>query len=114
MIRLSFSEEEVKELDYQRYHHPHPRVQKKMEVLLLKARGLSTEQIAHCVGICQNTVRSYLREYESGAGQSHLNKGSGKIGSKTVGRSDGTAERIGSSKSFLIIKGSKGRENQGA
>src|SRR6266480_4055523 len=66
MIRLSFSEEEVKELDYQRYHHPHPRVQKKMEVLLLKARGLSTEQIAHCVGICQNTVRSYLREYESG------------------------------------------------
>src|SRR6266480_1334453 len=47
-------------------------------------------------------------------GQSHLNKGSGKIGSKTVGRSDGTAERIGSSKSFLIIKGSKGRENQGA
>ncbi len=29
MIRLSFSEEEVKELDWQRYHHPHPRVQKK-------------------------------------------------------------------------------------
>ncbi len=66
MIRLSFSEEEVKELDYQRYHHPHPRVQKKMEVLLLKARGMSNEQIAHCVGICLNTVRSYLREYERG------------------------------------------------
>ena len=65
MIRLSFSEEEVKELDWQRYHHPHPRVQKKMEVVLLKARGLSTEQIAHGVGICQNTVRNYLREYES-------------------------------------------------
>jgi len=66
MIKLSFTEEEIKELDYQRYHHPHPRVQKKMEVLLLKARGLSSEQIAHCVGICQNTVRSYLREYEQG------------------------------------------------
>src|SRR5947209_15436952 len=66
MIRLNFTEEDIKELDWQRYHHPHPRVQKKMEVVLLKARGLSTEQIAHCVGICQNTVRSYLREYESG------------------------------------------------
>ena len=64
MIRLSFPEEDIKELDWQRYHHPHPRVQKKMEVVLLKAKGLSTEQIAHCVGICQNTVRSYLREYE--------------------------------------------------
>ena len=66
MIRLSFTEEDMKELDYQRYHHPHPRVQKKMEVVLLKARGLSTEQVAQGVGICQNTVRSYLREYESG------------------------------------------------
>jgi transposase len=66
MIRLSFSEEDVKELDFQRYHHPHPRVQKKMEVLLLKAKGLSTAQIAHCVGSCQNTVRRSLREYERG------------------------------------------------
>jgi transposase len=66
MIRLSLTEEAVKELDYQRYHHPHPRVQKKMEVVLLKAKGLSSEQIAQCVGICQNTVRTYLREYEQG------------------------------------------------
>jgi transposase len=66
MIRLSFPEEDIKELDYQRYHHPHPRVQKKMEVVLLRARGLATSQIAHAVGICQNTVRSYLREYERG------------------------------------------------
>src|SRR2546429_3355997 len=66
MIRLEFSEEDIKELDWQRYHHPHPRVQKKMEVLLLKARGLSHEQIALRVAICENTVRSYLREYERG------------------------------------------------
>jgi transposase len=66
MIRLSFTQEAIKELDYQRYHHPHPRVQKKMEVVLLKARGFSNEQIVQCVGICQNTLRSYLREYEKG------------------------------------------------
>jgi transposase len=66
MIKLSFTEEEIKELDYQRYHHPHPRVQKKMEALLLKAKGLPHAQIAHCVGVCENTLREYLREYQSG------------------------------------------------
>jgi transposase len=66
MMRLSFTEEEIKELDYQRYHHPHPRVQKRMEAVLLKAKGLSSEQIAYCAGVCENTVRSYLRQYEQG------------------------------------------------
>jgi transposase len=66
MIRLSFTEEEMKELEYYRYHHPHPRVQKKMEVLLLKGKGLSNEQIAHCAGICENTMRSYFKDYHQG------------------------------------------------
>ncbi len=66
MLQLSFTEEEIQELDYQRYHHPHPRVQKKMEALLLKARGLPHHQIARCVGICENTLRSYLKQYQTG------------------------------------------------
>ena len=63
MLQLTFSEEEIKELDYQRYHHPHPRVQRKMEALLLKAKGLPHHQIANCVGVCENTLRDYLRQY---------------------------------------------------
>src|SRR5437763_12801781 len=66
MLRLTFSEEDIKELDYQRYHHPHPRVQRKMEALLLKAKGLPHHQIASCVGICENTLRSYLQQYRAG------------------------------------------------
>ena len=66
MLQLSFTEEEIQELDYQRYHYPHPRVQRKMEALLLKARGLPHHQIAHCVGICENTLRSYLEQYQAG------------------------------------------------
>jgi len=66
MLQLTFSEEEIKELDYQRYHHPHPRVQRKMEGLLLKAKGLPHQQIAHCVGICGNTLHSYLEQYQEG------------------------------------------------
>ena len=66
MLRLTLSEEDIKELDYQRYHHPHPRVQRKMEALLLKAKGLPHHQIASCVGVCENTVRSYLKQYQTG------------------------------------------------
>jgi transposase len=66
MLQLSFTEEEIQALDYQRYHHPHPRVQRKMEALLLKARGLPHHQIARCVGICENTLRSYLEQYQAG------------------------------------------------
>ena len=63
MLQLRFTEEEIKELDYQRYHHPHPRVQRKMEALLLKAKGLPHHQIANCVGVCENTLRDYLHHY---------------------------------------------------
>ena len=66
MLQLKFTEEEIKELDYQRYHHPHPRVQRKMEALLLKAKGLPHHQIADCVGVCENTLRDYLQQYRNG------------------------------------------------
>jgi len=33
MINLEFTEEEKNSLYYERFHHPHPRVQLKMEVL---------------------------------------------------------------------------------
>jgi transposase len=66
MLHLTFTEEDIKELDYQRYHHPHPRVQRKVEALLLKARGLPHHQIALCVGVCENTMLSYLQQYQSG------------------------------------------------
>jgi transposase len=66
VLRLTFSEEDIKELHDQRYHHPHPRVQQKMEALLLKAKGLPHQQIASCVGICENTLRTYLKQYQTG------------------------------------------------
>ena len=66
MLHLSFTEEDIKELHFQRYHHPHPRVQMKMEALLLKAKGLPHHQIASCVGVCENTLRAYLKQYQAG------------------------------------------------
>src|SRR3954468_17329448 len=65
MLRLTFTEEDIKELHDQRYHHPHPRVQMKMEALLLKAKGLPHHQIPSCVGICENTLRTYLKQSQT-------------------------------------------------
>lgn len=33
MIRVELNQEAVEKLDYERYHHPNPKVRKKMEVL---------------------------------------------------------------------------------
>jgi len=66
MIRLAFTEEQVAQLRYERFHHPHPRVQTKMEAVLLKSEGLPHKEICRIVGITANTLRAYLREFLAG------------------------------------------------
>jgi transposase len=66
MIFIDFSEEEKQALHHERFHHPHPRVQIKMETLWLKSQGMEHQVIAQLVGISENTLRSYLREYQDG------------------------------------------------
>ena len=39
MIKIEFTEGAIQALNYERYHHPHPRVQRKMEALWLKSQG---------------------------------------------------------------------------
>jgi transposase len=66
MISISFSPDTVTELRYQRFHHPHPRVQQKMEALLLKSAALPHGLIADIVGVCPNTLRNYFQEFKEG------------------------------------------------
>ena len=66
MIRIEFSEEEKKEIREWRYQHPHPRVQRKMEAMLLKSQGLSHGVIGGIVGVSQKTLRGYFADYQSG------------------------------------------------
>lgn len=67
MTRIEFTEADVKALHYERFHHPHPRVQRKMEALYLKSQQLSHQEIGRLTGITGNTLRGYLREYQRGA-----------------------------------------------
>lgn len=66
MIQLSFSAEAIEALHYERYHHPHPRVQRKMEALYLKSQGFLHRDIAAIVRVSEPTLVSYLREYAAG------------------------------------------------
>jgi len=66
MIRIEFTDEEIKELDYERYHHPHPRVQRRMEAVFLKSQGLSHKKTCQLTGCTNNTLISYLRMYKQG------------------------------------------------
>ena len=66
MIKLTFTAAEMAALHYERFHHPHPRVQRKMEAVYLKSQGLLHRDITTIVQISEPTLVSYLREYEAG------------------------------------------------
>ena len=66
MININFTETDIKQLRYERFHHPHPRVQIKAEAVLLKSQELKHKEICKIAGISGNTLRGYLREYKEG------------------------------------------------
>jgi transposase len=66
MIKIAFTEEDIKALNYERYHHPHPRVQQKMETLWLKSQGEPHNKIAKLTGVSINVVTRYIKEYRDG------------------------------------------------
>jgi len=66
MIKISVSPEDMTLVKSLRFNHPHPRVQLRMEVLWLKCRGLSHQQICAIAEVSPNTLRQYLRLYQEG------------------------------------------------
>src|SRR5512144_1680893 len=75
MLRLEFRESDQQAVNYERYHHPHPRVQQRMEALWLKSQGIPHYQIARLCRISGNTLRAYLKRYQAGGGDA-LKQGS--------------------------------------
>jgi transposase len=66
MIHIDFTPEQIDSLHYERFHHPHPRVQLKMEAVYLKSQGLPRHDICRLARISENTLRSYLRQFAEG------------------------------------------------
>jgi transposase len=66
MIHIDFPPEQIDALHHERFHHPHPRVQLKMESVYLKSQGLPHHDICRLARISENTLRSYLRQFQEG------------------------------------------------
>jgi transposase len=66
LITIEFSDEDKAALNYERYHHPHPFVQRKMEAVWLKSQGLAHKDICRLTDVCSTTLTSYIRDYKQG------------------------------------------------
>jgi len=59
----SFSESQVEAISTERYRHPDPRVQERMEILWLKNKGETHQRIAELADVSRSTVQRTLRIY---------------------------------------------------
>lgn len=66
MPSLEFTTEGIQTLHHERFHHPHPHVQRKMEAVYLKSQGLSNQAIQRLPRVSRNTLSTYLRQYREG------------------------------------------------
>lgn len=66
MRRFEFTDQERQLILRERFHHPDPRVQQRMEILWLKAHGESHERIAILAGVCRSTVQRVLDLFTAG------------------------------------------------
>ena len=66
MRRFTFTAADLDAIRHDRYHHPHPRVQQKMEVLWLKSHGCTHEAIARLADVSRRTVQRYLDAFAAG------------------------------------------------
>lgn len=66
MSRLTFTEAEQQALHQERFEHPHPRVQQRMEVLWLISQEIAYPQAARLAGVSEATVDRYVARYRQG------------------------------------------------
>jgi transposase len=64
VIQIAFTEAEIAALEYERYRHPSPHVQKRMEVVYLKSHGMPHQEIARLCRISRQTVVTILHLYQ--------------------------------------------------
>ena len=64
--RLSFSQQDLQVLAQERYEHPDPRVQKRMEVLWLISQEVTHHEAARLAGVSRATAERYVAIFRRG------------------------------------------------
>jgi transposase len=79
MRDVTFTESDLQAIQLERYYHPDPQVQRKMEVLWLKHNGITHAQIATLAGVSRRSVQRYLAEFlQGGLAEIRRNRHQGK------------------------------------
>ena len=66
MRRFQFTDEESQAIAKERFYHPNPRVQRRMEILWLKQHGETHQRIAELAGTSRRTVQRVLDVFAEG------------------------------------------------
>lgn len=66
MRRFRFTDEECKAITRERFFHPNPRVQQRMEILWLKHHGETHERIAELADVSRRSVQRVLDLFAQG------------------------------------------------
>ena len=66
MRHFNFPQDVLAQIDHDRFEHSDPLVQRRMEMLWLKAHGETHERIAQLAGVSRPTVQRVLEKYLDG------------------------------------------------
>ncbi len=66
MLSLNLSESEIRVLNYERFRHRSPIVQKRLHVIYLRSLGYNNQQISECMDVHANSVINYVKLYQQG------------------------------------------------
>ena len=78
LTKLTLNPEEMRRLNYERYHYPCPIVQKRLHAVYIKATTqLSNEMVALAVGSHRNKVSLWIKTYQSEGIESLMRTGYG-------------------------------------
>ena len=66
MIQITFTDAAIAALEYERYHHPSPPVQQRMEMVYLKSQALPHQEIARLCRVSRQTLVTTLHLYRDG------------------------------------------------
>ena len=66
VINVVFSDEQLSQLSHLQRTHPHPVIRRRALIMLLKQQATPHHKIAKITGVCENTVRAALKDYNDG------------------------------------------------
>lgn len=66
MLTLNLSKTEIRQLNYERFHHPSPIVQKRFHVIYFKSMNYCHKEISKLASVHSNSITNFIKLYIAG------------------------------------------------